>query len=449
MDRRSFLIHSAALSGTASLGQLGLLTARAATAQDDYKALVCIFLAGGNDSNNMVVPIDTAGYANYSSIRGDLALPQAQLLPIEESGGVLRYGLHPALTGTQALWTAGNMALVANVGTLVQPLSKTQYLSTATQKPATLFSHIDQQHEWQASISNVPSTTGWGGRLADQLSSLNVNSSVGSMISTGGNNLFVTGSAAQALVIPTSGSFGLSGFTSSSADTARRAALLALLGLDQGADLVAAAQGVVQTALSSSAVLNPILTAGNSTVAPYFSALKGNGFAQQLLAIAKVIEARSTIGAQRQIFLASLGSFDTHIDQINTQQTLFAQFDPAIAAFQNAMAALDALDDVTSFTISDFSRTLRPNTGGGSDHGWGSHHVVIGGAVHGGQIYGTMPTLALGGPSDEGTLGRWLPTLAVDQYAATLAAWFGADASALAAVLPNLAAFTPNTLGFI
>lgn len=449
MQRRSFLIHAGALTGTAALGQLGLLAARAATTQDNYKALVCIFLAGGNDGNNMVVPVDAAGYTNYAAVRGDLALPQAQLLPIEESGGVLRYGLHPALTGTQSLWTAGNMALVANVGTLVQPLTKTQYLSTATQKPATLFSHIDQQHEWQASISNAPSTTGWGGRLADQLNSLNVNSSISSMISTGGNNLFVTGAASQALVIPTSGSFGLSGFTSSSADAARRAALVALLGLDQGADLVDAAQGVMNTALSSSAVLNPILTASNATVAAHFSALTGNAFAQQLLAIAKVIEARSTLGAQRQIFLATLGSFDTHTDQINTQQSLFSQLDPAIAAFQNAMAEIGAVDDVTSFTISDFSRTFKPNTGGGSDHGWGSHHMVIGGAVHGGQVYGTMPTLTLGGPSDEGTLGRWLPTFSVDQYAATLAAWFGADSTALAAVLPNLAAFTPNTLGFI
>jgi uncharacterized protein (DUF1501 family) len=449
MHRRSFLIHAGALTGTAALGQLGLLAARAATTQDNYKALVCIFLAGGNDTNNMVVPVDAAGYANYAAVRGGLALPQAQLLPIEESGGVLRYGLHPALAETQSLWTAGNMALVANVGTLVQPLTKTQYLSTATQKPATLFSHIDQQHEWQASISNTPSTTGWGGRLADQLTSLNVNSSIGSMISTGGNNLFVTGAATQALVIPTSGSFGLSGFSSSSADAARRAALVALLGLDAGADLVDAAQGVMDTALSSSAVLNPILTASNASVAPYFSALTGNGFAQQLLAIAKVIEARSTLGAQRQIFLATLGSFDTHTDQIDTQQNLFSQLDPAIAAFQQAMAEIGALEDVTSFTISDFSRTFRPNTGGGSDHGWGSHHMVIGGAVRGGQVYGTMPTLALGGPSDEGTLGRWLPTFAVDQYAATLATWFGANSTALTAVLPNLAAFTANNLGFI
>jgi uncharacterized protein (DUF1501 family) len=449
MQRRDFLSHAGALAGTAALGQLGLLAARAATTQSDYKALVCIFLAGGNDSNNMIVPIDTAGYANYAAVRANLALPQAQLLPIAEAGGALNYGLHPALPGLQSLWTAGNLAVVANVGTLVQPLTKTQYQSTTTQKPATLFSHIDQQHEWQASVSNAPSTTGWGGRLAEQLSSLNVNSSIGSMISTGGNNLFVTGAASQALVIPTSGSFGLSGFGSSSADAARRAALVQLLGMDQGADLVSAAQGVVNTALSSSAVLNPILTASNSSVAQYFSALTANGLAQQLLAIAKVIEARSALGAQRQIFLATLGSFDTHTDQINTQQTLFAQMDPAITAFQNAMAALGTLNNVTSFMISDFSRTFSPNTGGGSDHAWGSHHLAFGGAVHGGKIYGTLPTLALGGPSDEGTLGRWLPNYAVDQYAATLATWFGADSSALAAVLPNLAAFTPGNLGFI
>jgi uncharacterized protein (DUF1501 family) len=448
MQRRDFLFHAGALAGTTALGQLGLLAANAAN-QTDYKALVCIFLAGGNDANNMILPIDAAGYANYASVRANLALPQAQLLPIQEAGGALNYGLHPALTGMQSLWTAGNLAVVANVGTLVQPLTKTQYQSTTTQKPATLFSHIDQQHEWQASISNAPSTTGWGGRLADQLNSLNVNSSIGSMISTGGNNLFVTGAASQALVIPTSGSFGLSGFSSSSADVARRAALVKLLGLDQSADLISAAQGVITTALSSSAVLNPILTATNSSVAQYFSALSGNSFAQQLLAIAKVIEARSTLGAQRQIFLATLGSFDTHTDQLATQQNLFAQLDPAVTAFQSAMAELGTLNDVTSFTISDFSRTFRPNTGGGSDHAWGSHHLVIGGAAHGGQIYGSMPTLTLGGPSDEGTLGRWLPNYAVDQYAATLAAWFGADSTALAAVLPNLAAFTPNNLGFI
>ncbi len=446
MRRRNFLRHAGALAGTAALGQMGVFAARAQTASD-YKALVCVFLAGGNDANNTVVPIDTAGYANYAQVRADLALPQAQLLPLQEAGGVLRYGFHPALSGLQSLWSAGNLAVVANVGTLVQPLTQAQYLSSTTQKPATLFSHIDQQHEWQSANSSTASSTGWGGRLTDQLTALNANATVPAMISTAGNNLFVTGSATQALVIPTSGSFGLNGFSSSGGDSARRSALVSLLGVDQDSDLVMAAQDVMSGALSSSATLNPILTATTATSVQYFSGLT-TSIAAQLLAIAKVIEARSTLGAQRQVFLVSLGSFDTHTNELNTQQTLLSELDPALSAFHAAMAAIGAGSNVTSFTLSDFSRTFAPNTGGGSDHAWGSHHMVIGGAVHGGQIYGTVPTLSIGGPDDAGQ-GRWIPTIAVDQYAATLASWFGVNATQLAAVLPNLAAFTPSNLSFI
>jgi uncharacterized protein (DUF1501 family) len=446
MQRRSFLFHAGALAGSATLAQMGVFASRAAA--DDYKALVCIFMTGGNDSNNMLVPIDSQGYATYAQIRSTLALPQSQLLPLQEPGGVLRYGLHPGLSGLQGLWNTGNVAVVANVGTLVQPLTKAQYLLSTTRKPSTLFSHIDQQHEWQASISDKSSNTGWGGRLSDQFAALNANARVPPMFSTGGNNLFVTGTASQALVIPISGSFGLSGFSNSAADTARRAALVSLLSLDREAELTAAAQDVMTNALASSAVLNPILTNTTTTVTQHFSGLTSN-FAKQMLAIAKVIEARATLGAQRQVFLATLGSFDTHTDQLNRQQSLYAQLDPGLAAFHSAMADVGAAGAVTTFTLSDFSRTMQANTGGGTDHAWGSHHLVVGGAVHGGQIYGAMPTLALGGPDDEGAEGRWIPTIAVDQYAATLAAWFGADAAALASVLPNLAAFSPSTLGFI
>ena len=440
MRRRSFLCHAGALAGSAALGQLGALAASAATA-GDYKALVCIFLDGGNDSNNMIVPVDATGYANYAQVRGGLALPQAGLLPLQEAGGVLRYGLHPSLPGMQSLWGAGNLAVVANVGTLVQPLTKSQYLSTATQKPQSLFSHSDQQHEVQASIASVSSNTGWGGRLSDQFSSLNANASVPPMISVSGNNLFLTGSASQALVIPTNGPFALGGFSGNSAGTARRAALVSLLGADQGTDLIAAAENVMTGALSSSAVLNPILTVNTTAAAGYFNGLT-TSFAKQMLAIAKVIEARGTLGAQRQVFLAVLDSFDTHTDQMNQQQALFEQLDPALTAFHAAMANIGAGSSVTSFTLSDFSRTFQPNTGGGSDHGWGSHQLVIGDAVKGGVLYGTMPELALGSPDDEGEQGRWIPTIAVDQYAATLSTWFGASPSALAAVLPNLAAFS-------
>jgi uncharacterized protein (DUF1501 family) len=448
MKRRSFLQHAGALAGTAALGQLGVIAANAASG-NDYKALVCIFLYGGNDANNMIVPLDTAGYANYAQTRSYLALPQAQLLPLAAAAGSPQYGLHPSLPGLASLWASRNLAVVANVGTLVQPLTKAQYLSTATLKPESLFSHIDQQHQWQASISNTSSaSSGWGGRLSDQLASLNVNSSVPPMISTGGNNLFVTGAASQALVIPISGSFGLNGFSNSSADAARRLALQQLLNVDQSVNLTQAAQAVMTSALTSSAILNPILTTTDAALQARFAGLTDN-FSQQLLAIAKVVEAHSTLGAGRQVFLATLGSFDTHTNQLNEQQTLFGQLDAGLTAFHGAMSDIGAGTSVTSFTLSDFSRNFLPNTGGGTDHAWGSHPLVVGDAVHGGVIYGTMPTLELSGPDDASDLGRWIPTIAVDQFAATLAAWFGADANALAAVLPNLSAFSPGTLGFI
>jgi uncharacterized protein (DUF1501 family) len=448
MKRRDFLQHAGALAGTAALGQLGVLAAHAASSSD-YKALVCIFLYGGNDANNTIVPLDTAGYANYAQTRSYLALPQAQLLPLAVASGAPQYGLHPALPGLQSLWASGNLAIVANVGTLVQPLTKAQYLSTTAVKPESLFSHIDQQHEWQASISTTSSSnSGWGGRLLDALATLNANSRVPPMISTGGNNLFVTGAASQALVIPTSGSFGLNGFSNDSADTARRSALEQLLSVDQSINLTQAAQAVMSGALSSSAILNPILTTTDATLAARFAGLTTN-FSQQLLAIAKVIEARSILGATRQVFLATLGSFDTHTDQLNTQQTLLSELDAGLTAFHGAMADIGAGKSVTSFTLSDFSRNFLPNTGGGTDHAWGSHPLVIGDAVNGGNIYGTMPTLELSGPDDASNLGRWIPTIAVDQFAATLATWFGADATALATVLPNLSTFSPSTLGFI
>ena len=449
MKRRCFLQHAGALAGTAALGQLGVFAAHAAPA-NDYKALVCIFLYGGNDANNMIVPLDTAGYANYAQTRSYLALPQSQLLPLAAAGGgAPQYGLHPSLPGLQSLWEAGNLAVVANVGTLVQPLTKALYLATTTTKPENLFSHIDQQHQWQASISSTSSSSsGWGGRLSDALASLNVNASIPPMISTGGNNLFVTGAASQALVIPISGSFGLNGFSKSSADAARRSALEQLLNVDQNVNLTQAAQTVMSGALTSSAILNPVLTTTDSTLSGHFAGLTSN-FSQQLLAIAKVIEARSSLGASRQVFLATLGSFDTHTNQLSEQQSLLSELDGALTAFHGAMTDIGAGQSVTSFTLSDFSRNFLPNTGGGTDHAWGSHPLVIGAAVKGGAIYGTMPTLELSGPDDASDLGRWIPTIAVDQFAATLAAWFGADATALAAVLPNLSAFSPSTLGFI
>jgi uncharacterized protein (DUF1501 family) len=427
-----------------------MLAARAQTASD-YKALVCIFMYGGNDGNNTVVPIDTSGYAAYAAARTIIALPQNSLLPLAEAGGKANFGLHSALggaSGLQAMWDAKQLAIVTNVGTLVRPLSKAQYLQAQNAKPESLFSHIDQQLQWQASLSAAPCTTGWGGRLADQLANLNTGANVPAMISTAGNNLFVTGRAIQALTIPTRGSFALSGFDNSAAGVVRLSALKALLGDDRGTALLDAAQDVMTGALQSSAILNPILAANTTAVNGYFDG-QNSSIADQLLAVAKIIEARMSLGARRQVFLVSIGSFDTHSDQLAAQQTLFGELGPALKSFHDAMANTGAGAGVTSFTLSDFSRAYQPNANGGTDHAWGSHHFVAGGAVKGGKFYGAWPSLALGGADDVGNQGRWIPTTAVDQYAATLASWFGVDASGLAMVLPNLASFAPTTLGFI
>jgi uncharacterized protein (DUF1501 family) len=450
MHRRAFLKHTGAISAGAALGQLGILAAHAQSA-GDYKALVCVFMYGGNDSNNMVIPIDTAGYAAYAAARTVIALPQHSLLPLADAGGAAHFGLHPALGGAiglQALWDAKQLAIVTNVGTLVRPLTKAQFLDPASAKPTDLFSHIDQQLQWQASLSAAPSTTGWGGRLADQLANLNSGASIPAMISTAGNSLFVTGRATQALTIPTSGSFALSGFDRSAASATRLNALTALLGIDRGTDLMDAAQDVMAGALRSSAVLNPLLEANTTAVNSYFDG-QNSSIANQLLAVAKIIEARTSFGARRQVFLVSMGSFDTHSDELRTQQTLFGELGPALKGFHESMENIGTGASVTSFTLSDFSRTYQPNANGGTDHAWGGTHFVAGGAVKGGRFYGTWPTLALGSIDDAGNEGSWIPTTAVDQYAATLASWFGVDAGGLVIVLPNLTSFAPTTLGFI
>jgi len=448
MNRRDFLRHMGGIGAGAALAQLGLLGSRALAAPGDYKALVCIFLTGGNDGNNTIVPIDTTGYANYSAIRGTLALPQANLVPLPEVGGALRFGLHPGLTDWQTIWNAGQVAVLLNAGTLLQPLTLAQYQASTSVRPLNLFSHIDQQHQWQAAVSDVPSNTGWGGRIADQLTTVNAASSVPTMITTTGNNLFVTGQASRALAVPVSGSFGLRGTGTSGANLARTNALTQLLGVDKDALLVDATQDIVTNGLNYSTTLGPLLASTTTPAAAPFAALT-SGTSKQLLAIAKIIEARTTLNATRQIFLASLGGFDTHTNELNTQANLFGQLGPAVKAFYDAMVAIGENANVTTFTLSDFSRTLKPNTTGGTDHAWGNNHFIIGGAVHGQRFYGTPPRLVLGGPDDTSQEGRWIPTTAVDQYAATLATWFGVSPAGLASVLPNLSQFPTTNLGFV
>jgi uncharacterized protein (DUF1501 family) len=449
-SRRAFMRRAAALAAAGlPLTRLGGLADAAAQTASDYKALVCVFMFGGNDGNNMLIPMDPAGYATYAAARppsSGINLPQATLLPIQPAGGGVPYGLHPSLPELSSLFAQNRLAILANVGTLIAPTTQAQYAAGA--QPLSLYSHSDQQAQWQSAISSAGSGTGWGGRMADAVASYNAASGFPVVTSLDGTVLFATGGVSVPLTVPVSGSFALAGYNGGAVANARKAALQALLAEDSANTFVRSANAIGTQALALSGTVNPILANASSAAAPAFAALTSS-IAQQLLQVAKVIEGRGATGARRQIFFVQLGSFDTHGDQLRRQGALFADLSPALKAFHDATTALGVADAVTTFTLSDFGRTLQPASGGGTDHAWGSHHFILGGAVRGGRIYGTYPQLVLGGPDDAEREGRWIPTSAVDQYGATLARWFGVAASDLAQVFPNLSSFPTADLGFM
>jgi uncharacterized protein (DUF1501 family) len=452
--RRRFIGRACAAVGAtgmlSALAQVRMIGALAAdTAPTDYKALVCLFLYGGNDSNNLLVPTDNTNYGYYSAARTVLALDQASLLPITPktySDG-RTWGLHPSLAEVQSLFGAGNLAILGNTGTLVQPVNLTQYKS-GLGLPSQLFSHADQQVQWQSSISNQPFTTGWGGRLADIVNALNSNPKISMSVSVAGQNSFQVGNSVSQFAVNPSGAVVLSGTGTSGLTGTRYNAQQAILTLQEQNLFEAAFGGTTTNAVASSQLLNTVLAAAPklTTVFPTTS------IASQLQMIARMIGAAPQLGLTRQVYFASLGGFDLHSDQLGAHATLFQQLSQALNAFNSATVELGVQDQVTTFTASDFSRTF--NTNGtndgtaGSDHGWGSHHLIMGGAVKGGDIYGTIPLLELGGPEDTGR-GRWIPTTSVDEYAATLATWFGVSATNLTTVLPNIGQFATTNLGFM
>ena len=446
LSRRDFLRWASLSAAAAPLSWMPTLAAAAA---DDYRALVCIFLYGGNDGNNMLIPTDSSAYAAYAGARGALALPAATLAPLGAgaSQGGATFALHPGLAPIATLYAQGKLAAVANVGTLVQPMSAADYRSKAKQTPASLFSHSDQQHQWQSCESAVLASTGWGGRSADALLASNAAVSVPALMSISGSTLFNNGKLTAPLVLPSSGSFGLRDSGSSAAAVARNSGLAQILNLDQGNALVAASARVLTQAIASSGLINPLLQSTSASIGAAFAGLS-TSLAAQLMTVAKLIEARAATGLKRQIFFVSLNGFDTHSGQLGTQQTLLGQLGAAMLAFYNATTAMGVVDKVTCFTASDFARTLKPNSSG-TDHAWGNHHLVLGGAVKGGDVYGRFPTLVLNGPDDADGAGRWVPTTAVDQYAATLASWLGVTATDMTTVLPNLARFASPHVGFL
>jgi uncharacterized protein (DUF1501 family) len=449
--RRQFLRNSlCAAVGTTSIVRtifdLGSIAAAAELprAAGDYKALVCVFLYGGNDGNNMLVPRTGADYTQYAAERGLLALPQASLLPITPLTSTGHtWGLHPSMAGLQNLFAQHRMAVLTNVGPLVAPLTKTQLFNGTVEAPPQLFSHSDQQVHWQTSIPDQAPRTGWGGRTADLLHSLNGNAQVSMSMSLAGSNLFQVGDLVTQYQISPYGSIGLDAFTDGPGADPVSLAIRNLLNLPQSNLLVSGAGGITTRALDNNLLIQSALDAAT----PLATVFPDTYLGQQLSMIARLISIRTALGLSRQIFFCAADGYDTHGDQLATQTDLLDELSTGLAAFYNATVELGLDQNVTTFTASDFGRTY-PENGGGSDHGWGSHQLIVGGAVQGGDLYGTVPTLAVDGPDDAGE-GRWIPTTSVDEYSATLARWFGVSNSDLATVFPNLGRFNHPDLGFM
>jgi uncharacterized protein (DUF1501 family) len=464
VTRREFLVQAGSCVGyalgaaafVAGVQRFSLINALAQGA--DYRALVCVFLAGGNDGNNLVVPIGTTDYTAYANVRNasGLALQRDTLLPIVPSSLGEPYGLHPSLSALHDLWGQQKLSIACNIGPLVQPISRAEYQAGAP-RPYQLFSHSDQIAQWQTAIADRVGQTGWGGRTADRFE---LHPSGFPMITALSGGAFTRGQTTSPLSIapaptPLNQVLILNGFRTAPDELARRTSMDILRTIDTDHVLVQAAGRTMQQAVDIGQVLSEDVTL--STVFP--NTTLGN----QLLQVAKVIRFNRTspaLGLNRQIFFCQLGGFDTHQNQIGSQANLLNQVSAAMKAFYDATVEMGVEGQVTTFTLSDFGRTLQPAGNGagvvGSDHAWGNHHIIVGGAVRGGDFYGVagpngtpFPVLQLGGPSDTDTRGRWIPTTSVEQYAATLAAWYGVSAADMSTVFPNIGRFATPDLGFM
>ena len=410
---------------------------------NDYKAIVCLFMFGGNDGNNTLLPYEASDYALYRKARSRLALNRDQVLPIQptNTGGV-QYALHPAMTGLQALFNAGQAAAIANVGTLVVPTTKAQWTARSVPLPAALFSHSDQQAQWQSAIYDDTGRNGWGGRLMERLVPAGSANRGYACLSVAGGNLWETGDqSVVAYKVSASGNLGFDFYKASGTDPLSAAISQTLAEsrphlMEQAWVQMMARSIEVQQVLSSA-------MDGADLATPF----PDSGLGRQLRTIARLIRARTSLGLSRQVFFCSLGGFDTHgEDQLQRQQELLGEVSAAVSAFHAATVEIGAASQVTLFTASEFSRTLATN-GQGSDHAWGNHQFVVGGAVKGNAIYGHYPNLTVGGPDDTDS-GRWIPTTSTDQLGATLATWFGATPAQLPALFPGIGNFTAD-LGFM
>jgi uncharacterized protein (DUF1501 family) len=451
-----------------SIDTFGVVQALTPQSATGYKALVCIFLNGGNDGNNMVVSLDqyngpagslVEGYSNVRAASG-LAIAQASLLPISPvSGG--SYGFHPNMPEVQNLFNQGKLAVLCNNGPLVEPLTRTTYQNGTGKKPLQLFSHSDQVGLFQTAISDSVSQTGWGGRLADRTTGLNGVATFPSNVSIAGVNLLLTGVDTRQLAVADSNTTLANvlqlnnGSGLSTADTnSRLASFNELRAFDNEFKLIKASSDIRSSSMQTDAALSSV----NPTLATVFpNTSLGRQLKQVALLIKACTDPAAGINMKRQVFFTQLGGFDTHSAEIGGQGTLLQQVSQAIGAFYAATVELGIQDNVVTFTMSDFGRTLQPAGTGvnqvGTDHAWGNHQLIVGGSVLGHTFYGNYPTLRLGGPDDTdggtGPRGRWIPTTSVEQYAATLALWYGLANADLPAVFPLIGRFSTPNLGFM
>jgi uncharacterized protein (DUF1501 family) len=471
-SRRSFVGNMLALAGGSSIPftlNLAAMGNAAAQGADDYKAIICLFLNGGNDAFNTVLATDSGSWSEYVRLRTTPDSGSIALRGVGLSNGVLpitplsaqagrTFALHPSLRPIKDLFDAGRAAIVANVGTLVQPTTLAQYKAGGAGLPSRLFSHNDQQATWQTLQTEASASSGWGGRIADLVASGNSNATF-TNISAAGNALFLSGRQVRQYQIGGTSAVPINRLNESLFGTPASANPLRQIIAGDSSDPFRKEYAAVtarainsQATLASAMLANGAAGVPNPTLYtdPATAIASVNPLAVQLQTVARIIGGRAALGIKRQVFYVSLGGFDTHDFQRVNQATLLARLAHAVAYFDGVMANLQGTDlrkQVTLFTASDFGRTFTSN-GDGTDHGWGSHHFVIGGAVKGKDIYGSMPVTGLGHSLDVGS-GSLLPTTSVDQYGATLASWFGLSATQIVDVFPNIVNFSNRNLGFM
>lgn len=446
LNRRHFLVRTAA-AGAGLAAPAGIACAQMVGAEapfDDYRALVCVFLYGGNDSFNMLVPRSTAEHNAYAASRQNLSIPREDLLTISPANrdGV-EYGLHPAMARLQRLFESGHAAFIANIGPLIEPTTKEQYKNRSVSLPPQLFSHNDQQNQWHSLRGTSRSQTGWAGRIADLIRERVAAQRLPTNVSLNGNTLFQSGDRTVAYTMGADGPLRFAGFGDTGNAVKRRLAFERILRFDYDSIYARAFAEIEQRALDRA----ESLAAAIESAPALATAFPQSPLGTQLATVARVIAVRGRLEMQRQIFFVAAGGFDTHDDQIANQPRLLGDVSEVLGAFYDATVELGVAGNVTTFTQSDFGRTLTSN-GDGTDHGWGGVQIVLGDAVLGRRLYGAYPSLELDGPEDAGA-GRMIPSVSADQYAATLAKWFGIPDADLDAVAPHLGNFGQRDLGFL